>query len=411
MTPPRILAQLFRRADWASLTQADILAIRHDADCSQKVNGRHFAPMIDSITDELHDAKVLTVASPYSLWNGRETHSTALSLNSAFARELLVKKLFDLLGIPRSASDLNTWRNIVRLVRPKYAIGVQPPPAFCRACHEHGVYVFEVQHGYIGHRHPSYSTEFQLARDRLDMVDCLLCWDDDAALAVQAWAAAKNVEVRVIGNPWVNRFLLRGKADPARQQEPCHFEARTTDCKPRLLVSLQWGLDDPRVTPDQCLFTNAYLPKALEQAIIETAHLYRWVLKPHPVQYSDASVLKHIKSYVSGTFGPSVELSDGTALPELLTKTDLHITYNSSVVIEAEYFGIRSCILDPQVREGLWEGYFSAQIDRGNAELVLCDAPSISRWIENSLPRRTEPLVYTKVPPAYFDLINELLGL
>jgi hypothetical protein len=407
----KILSQLFRRADWKDLTKADILAVRHDDDCGQLIDGKYYSPMIDSLLDEVRGGAVLTVASPYSYRVGAASYAGALSFNGAFARELLVKRLRKILGLKSDDADIDTWRGIIRVVRPKYVIGIQPHAALCRACHEHGVFVFDMQHGYIGPKHPGYGEAFQIGRDRQEMADCILCWDEESAASIQGWTSRKQIELRVIGNPWINKFVTRREQDKViRFFEDRLRTDRSGGARPRILVSMQWGLDDPAIAPDRELFDNEFMPIALETAIRNTRDQCDWILRPHPVQYMNSEVLKRLTQHVQERFGSAIRISESDPLPFVLSGVDLHITYSSSVVLEAERFGVPSALLDPQISGGLWAGYYASQISKGNAKLLSCQAPAIQEWICASRTGLNRASSGMPVPSAYAEFLEEIQG-
>jgi hypothetical protein len=315
-----------------------------------------------------------------------------------------------MVGLRSDESDIDTWRCIVTAVRPRYVIGIQPHAALCRACHEIGVFVFDMQHGYIGPNHPGYGESFQIARDRMDMADCILCWDEDSAASIRGWTSCKGIEVRVIGNPWINKFVIRNERDKViRFLEAQRRTTRSAGVRPRILVSLQWGLDDPTLVPDQALFDGPFMPIALETVIRDNWEQYEWILRPHPIQYLNPSVLKRLRAHVEYRFGCSVTISENDPLPFVLSDADLHITYNSSVVIEAEFFGVPSALLDPQINGGLWAGYYAGQIKRGLATLLPCESRAIEEWIHESRTSAAKAKRAASVPPAYSDFL-QLLG-
>lgn len=411
MASLKILSQLFRRADWTHLAKADILAVRHDDDCGQLIDGKYYSPLIDSMFDEVRASSVLTVASPYSYRDKAVSYAGALNFNGAFARGQLVKRLRQKLGLKSGEADVETWRRIIRAVRPRCVISIQPHAALCRACHEEGAFVFDVQHGYIGPKNPGYGEEFQVGRDRQEMADCILCWDEDSAASIRGWTSKKQIELRVIGNPWVNKFVMRRAQDKIIR----FFEDRGRidlpgSARPRILVSLQWGLDNPALVPDRELFDNEFMPIALETAIRNTQEQCDWILRPHPVQYLNSDIFKRLAQHVKERFGSAVRISENDPLPFVLSGVDLHITYNSSVVIEAEYFGVRSALLDPQIDGGLWAGYFSAQIGKGIAKLIPCNELAIQDWIHISQVKSISKQFTQPVLQAYSEFLKELQG-
>jgi hypothetical protein len=411
MASVKIFSQLFRRSDWRRLAKADILAVRHDDDCGQLINGKYYSPLIDSILDELKRCRTLTVASPYSYRIKDSSYAGALNFNGAFMRELLVNRLRSKLGLKSDASDLDTWRAVLRVVQPRYVISIQPHSALCRACHELGVYVFDVQHGYVGPKNPGYGEEFQIGRHRQEMADCILCWDNESAGSIRDWTTRKQIALRVIGNPWVNKFVNRREEDNViRYFASKRSSDRHNGARAKILVSLQWGLNDPATAPDQALFDNEFMPIELERAIWNTRLDYDWVLRPHPTQYLNPVVFKRLIAHVKERFGSNAIVSENEPLPFVLSSVDLHITYNSSVVIEAEYFGVPSALLDPQINGGLWAGYFSSQIGKGAARLLPCQASAIQDWI---LVMRADLRAKQRVPAmlqAYAEFLKELDG-
>jgi hypothetical protein len=411
MVPYKILSQLFRRADWEHLVKADILAVRHDGDCGQLIDGKYYSPLIDSILDEVRASSVLTVASPYSFRDKADSYAGALNFNGAFARERLVNGLRQKLSLQANATYVKTWRRIIQIVRPKYVIGIQPHAALCRACHEHGVLVFDMQHGYIGPKHPEYGGELQLGRDRREMVDRILCWDEESAASIRDWTSKKRIEVRVIGNPWINKFATRREDDKVIQFfENQRAAQRRHGEHPRILVSLQWGLDDPAIAPDQAFFDNEFMPSELEKAIRNTRGKCDWILRPHPVQYLNLETIARLTSNVKGRFGSDVRVSENEPLPFVLSDVDLHITYSSSVVIEAAHFGVPSALLDPQIAGGIWDGYYASQISRGIATLLPCKASAIQDWISLWRKDSDRTLHRQPVPEAYVEFLEEIQG-
>lgn len=409
MASLKILLQLFCRADWGRLSKADILAIRHDNDAGQLIDGKYYSPLIDSIADEVQGCRILTVASPYSYRVRAKSYAGALSFNGAFARNSLARRLKRILGLIPQEADIEIWRRIIQIVQPKYVIAIQPQAALCRACHELGAFVFDMQHGYIGPKNPGYGEEFQIGRDRAEMADCILCWDDGSAASIRTWTSKKQIELRVIGNPWVNKFLSK----PANDRVIHFFGGdRRVDQKnhnrPRILVSLQWGLDNLELVPNQELFSNEFMPMELEKAISNTLGQCEWILRPHPAQYLDREVYRRLTAYARERFGGGVRISVDEPLPHLLSNVDFHITYNSSVVIEADYFGVRSALLDPQIDGGRWAGYFSTQIRKGIAKLVPCDERAILEWIRGSQAEMTDIYSAPPVLQEYSEFLKEL---
>jgi hypothetical protein len=384
-----VLRHLLDVDDFSSLPRTDILLVRHDNDCGCLVDGRWYAQLLDSIADELPDVSFISVALPYSKESGDKSYRRAWSFNGAFARESFVKRVRSILDRSvdyRETAHCATWTCILQRTRPRVVIAVQPSGSLSSACHRLGIAIMDIQHGFIGDSNPGYGQAFQSGRARDNLPDHILCWDETSAEALRKWAPQKGIRVRVIGNPWISKFLNR-KADDfvIGYFDKLLTNELSTKQRPRILVSLQWGLDNPEVIPDQALFANEFVTHALESAIFSTLDRYQWIVRPHPAQRKSVATFKRLQEYCARRFDGRVSISTDIPLPCVLSVSDLHITYNSSVVMEADTLGVPSAMLDPQLDEGMWSGYFQEQRKKGTADLICCEAESIMEWINRRL--------------------------
>jgi hypothetical protein len=65
---------------------------------------------------------------------------------------------------------------------------------------------------------------------------------------------------------------------------------------------------------------------------------------------------------------------------------DLHITDSSSVVIEAGWMGVKSCILNSGFNEGgVYSSCYQKEKEVGLAKVIPQEPDAIMRWIEESL--------------------------
>lgn len=411
------LSNIFGIVDWNEIPKSDIVLVRHDNDCSCLIDGKSYSHLLDSIVDEVHGKIVTSIAAPFSTEIKSKSYSNALSFNGAFAREALVKRLWRIFNRNyefREFAHTRTWRKILMAARPKLVLAIEPSSSLCRVCHELGIRVFDIQHGFIGDNNPNYGYSFQMSRSRECLPDCILCWDNSSADSLQKWTIEKGIEVRIIGNPWLQKFMINRTDDPiVKYFGLLNRSELGQKGKPRILVALQWGLYDVAVTPNQELFTNEFMPKALEEAIKQTSDLYEWVLRPHPVQYKDEKVFQRLVKYVADRFGRNAMISRCVPLPLVLSSADLLITYSSSAVIEADFLGVKSALLDPQLNGGIVGGYFEQQIKNGSASILHCDAESIMSWVNASLCNSSwkQKNIDNSVKIEYFAFLRELQDL
>jgi hypothetical protein len=277
------------------------------------------------------------------------------------------------------------WKKLLRRAAPRIVIGINPDPALCRAGRHLAIPVFDLQHGLIGNGTPWYATMATAPAGADYLPAGILCWDEGSAAEVTRWAAAHDVAVPILGNPWVARFL-----EPAPEDELVASALTglpgTAGERPRILVSLQWGLAD--LYYREASF-NGVMVDALEKAILATADRFQWLLRLHPVQLRGGTSTS-VRGYLERTFGalPGVEwqISSVMALPALLRSVAAHVTDSSSVVAEAARMGIPSAMLNLSLGSGgIFEHGFAEERKAGLAELIAQDSGAIVRWIEDRL--------------------------
>lgn len=102
-------------------------------------------------------------------------------------------------------------------------------------------------------------------------------------------------------------------------------------------------------------------PVWLLDVIKETSSCYYWLLRKHPRKKKNSGqdeICKLIEKYENVEW----EYSSVAPLYQLLECADVHVTYNSSSIIEAEVMGLRTVVLSET-----FLGRFEGQVNRGNA--------------------------------------------
>ena len=176
--------------------------------------------------------------------------------------------------------------------------------------------VLDVQHGLIGPTHPAYANR--------------QFWQSGSLLAPTGF---------LVWNEQARAFLERTTGRPARIREfdDSYFfpdlQGRARDARPCVLVSLQWG---------------TVLPLPVIDMITQLDGV-RWILRPHPrdpIRPTERPDCQRLSAF------SHVEISDPTqALLPTLIRCDLHVTENSSVVIEAAAIGRPSIFWDRSYAE------------------------------------------------------------
>lgn len=377
----------------SEIHKAELLLLRHDADCGYQYRGRIYSQIIDSVADlaSYHGMTSSSIAVPFSKFFGASAHNNPLIFNRVFLRIALVAAVLSrtvgpdrALGYKRDAS-IRAWKQILDRVQPKVVIGIQPNRYLCAACRDVRIPVYDYQHGVIAPDHWWYGNLLKNDIPDDELPTGILCWDRTSATSLESWAPARGVRVHVLGNPWFKRFKKKMPHDHIVQEALGAGEVFDNH-KPSILVSLQWGLDDAYYADTEF---NGVICEALCRTINNTHQIYNWMLRLHPVQLHSAEGRETI-DYLDREFGRldgvEWEKSSRLPLPVLLTKTQLHITDMSTVVTEAAWHGVPSAILNPFLEQGeRLESLFKDERASGIANCVAQREAEIEKWILDAL--------------------------
>ena len=345
--------------------------------------------MFDSIGDLCVKRGLVTrsVAKPFALLIGSNAYNLPVSYNRYALMIALLRRGIQLISGHADGEEWankhreHIWERILDKARPCYVISSQPDVGLCRAGKMKGIPVYDLQHGVIADEHLWYGEKYRLNALSKDLPDGFLCWDEQSAMALSKWAPQKGIDVRIIGNPWFLRFLLRNPKD-SLVQEATNAGKIFNNGKPVILVSLQQWLT----------FTyKGVMVDALEKIILETANTYNWLLRLHPIQLRGPEK-DMVQKYLVKTFGhlASVEwlVCSELALPIVLQQADLHLTDYSTVVIEASWMGLYSGLLSSHICPGgKYENLYLHERNLGLAMVLKQDSIDIERWIKQTLAK------------------------
>jgi hypothetical protein len=221
-----------------------------------------------------------------------------------------------------------------------------------KACKELRIPTVDLQHGVQGPLHPAYGRFTGIPSSGYELLpNYFWIWSSQEAGVITAWNSGCEEHHKAIvgGNPWLDRWL-DGDSEAVRRHDARvrELQERTT-AKRHVLVTLQTGLS---------------LDDFLEP-LIRLAHLagpdWRWWIRLHPgMQGYGAAVVRKLNDRKMVNF--DVENASSLPLYALLRQMDLHVTYSSSVVLEAAHFGVPSVVCSEVAKE-----LFAEQIASGAA--------------------------------------------
>lgn len=259
------------------------------------------------------------------------------------------------------------------------------------ACREVGIPSVDIQHGLQGDEHVAYGRWTKFPKNGYKLLPSLFwCWSNCDSNAIKKW----NREISdyhqpvVGGHIWVSKWL------------ESHSDLVAVYGKKALSIK--------SVEPDSLhiLLTlqsfNSFRSSCITKAIMDSPSSWVWWVRLHPTMMAEREKIRQLLQQLERT---SIELDLPTdlPLPALLIHADVHVTINSSVIIEAELFGIHSVATGSRVID-----LFPAQIDSG---FVVC-ADSSSDLINSVVLQASRKKDYTehkKSHPSIKTVVSNLL--
>lgn len=402
----KILSDVFK-VDSYNYGKAQVLTFACDNDRYIDYKGKKYSPLMNTVEDSLacQGVSCISITRLASRVKGDLSHGKVFSPDGAFARALVTKRLKGLFlrngKYPYSNYEEKIWERILDETGAKAVIGINPSRELCTVCHRKGIWVADLQHGVISDAHPWYGAAFRGKDARERLPDAFLCWDMGSVEVINKWAKDLGIDVRPIGNPWVERFIRKDKSDELYCSLRDQYKI-VSNGKPNILISLSWGSYN---------ISNKFVHPELERFILDNIDKYNWMMRLHPNQLqgfatdSGDSFFKYFEAtYPAG----QIEWEQATKmpLPLLLSEVDLHISWNSSVCIEAACLGVKSLLMDTNLLPGGFkEKYYEHLVDTGYVIKIKAEYSDIQEWIDRNMGAEVVP--YESYAFGYAAVIKE----
>lgn len=247
-------------------------------------------------------------------------------LPSDLAYELAENKLVKDIGC------INKLASFFKVLLKKHSIRVAIFPcwynvynfALSIACSDLNIKSVDVQHGMAGvSNHSSYADwkKFPYGNNYEMMPGLFWAWSKEDAESINAWNTNK-VKAFNYGKP-----ILYSLDNITKKVDITALEHINLN-SPMILVSLQWGCE---------------LPNWFVTYIKEHSKSFLWIVRYHPVRDKcQTEFTKKVKD-IENVY---IDEMDKILLEVLLDKMAIHITYNSSVIVDAYMCGKKSIMLD-----------------------------------------------------------------
>lgn len=236
-------------------------------------------------------------------------------------------------------SNREYFKKLLRKVKPKVVIGSNYygiEMAMNLACREYGIKSVDIQHGVQGKYHVAYGSWINVPASGYNLLpDTFAVWSDYEKNNIDDWSKSTIHDSIVIGNPLLN-FYSKYKESNQLLLKELNRE------KINVLITLQPGRG---------------LIELYKDLLNENdSNIHFWIRK-HPVMGTDE--VENIKKGLSLNSNYSFDLASDIPLHDLLQHMDVHITENSTVVIEADQYGMLNIVCHESGKD-LYENYISA---------------------------------------------------
>jgi len=244
--------------------------------------------------------------------------------------------------------------------------------AFNLASRDIGIPSVEIQHGLQPELHLSYSSWSNVPEKGYELLPSLFwCWSDFEAKIILKWCKGVSKWHKPIigGNLWLDQWLCSSSKFVKRYDEiVLKLKESKKNCKHILFTQNIPGVENKVLKNILCVIKNS--PPS-----------WFWWIRIHPRQLKNKPKFKKILQE-NKILNCNIDSATDLPLYALLRNIDIHVTYSSSTVIEAEIFGVPSVITSSQGGKS-----FPEQISSGWA--TCANTPEdIIKAIKNQLERK-----------------------
>lgn len=361
------------------IPQIDILYACHDNSRPILLNGKYYSPLIDSLINKLSHYKHATLALPFSKYSGNKVAGNTVNLN-LYVIIALIKRFLSsgtiIFKNKKSDPLVEFYYRLYKTLNIKIIIAVQPSVEMCIAAKKNKIKIIDVQHGIIDSEASEsyYSLNKRSLYSNLGWPDYIFCrnkYSYDKVLALKDFTKPffvgnlnKSFYQNFYPNDEDNHFL-----------EPKHKT---------ILFTFQPHYPSSFTLKNK--LGGIVFPKELHQLILKSN--YNFFIKLHPSQIHKKSFLRlHMKALEKLFYGyknVDFRICNKRPLEDSLSKSDLHITFNSASLFDAYDYGLKTILLDDNLNR--LNQYFGKLMD---SNYVIVD-PKLEMDLSNHFYEKTE---------------------
>lgn len=253
--------------------------------------------------------------------------------------------------------------------------------AFVHACRKLAIPIVDIQHGAINNFHACYGGMKNVPNNGYNTLPTVFaCWDKKSANCINSWAnlsRGKHTAV-VHGNKFMHKVLSQ------KNRFEHKFRSMQNKFAPEYNIILT-------------LQTNYEITTFLQKMLELSPTNYFWWIRLHPMLNEQES--KRIKATLDSLHDLQYDTDSATSntLYEVLPLMDVHITLNSSVVIESSQLGIPSIVCEETGYK-----YYQAEFESGSA--FPAETPEIALQLVAKSRKKTRSTEHITTDCLYSSL-------
>ncbi len=207
------------------------------------------------------------------------------------------------------------------------------------ACRRHGIPSVDIQHGVQGDVHLAYGRWNRMPRAGFELMPSWFwCWSEAEVEAIRRWSDGSEGSHRAIAGG--NLFLDMWRSDRGAL-------AADSDRSIQGKKAMLRADHDILVTLQPYLLTEQFV-RLLRDVMADSGGRRRWWIRLHPSMLAERA---RVKAMFQGRANAEIDLATDLPLYALLRHVDAHVTQISSVVLEAEAFGVGSVVCWPDAMD------------------------------------------------------------
>jgi hypothetical protein len=418
---------LFRRNSWKKIPKVDILLLCHDVNRGGEIDGKAFSPLIDILQLDLQEKGLSCAQFAYpeskivgsTAW-GNPFHATsawALSCLVSCAEFRFFSRVVEVLTFGKFSLVENFgkeafYKKLINITKPRAVIGVEPYPMLCKVCRDKQIPIVEIFHGF-GYTEKVFT---YLWKEDPTPVGVLALDSTSSKTFSSDYYKSMGIWCEYIGHPYYRR-IIGNKTRPLESSlynnESCFLKGNSK----KILYSMSWGYagDHSIYSEYKDIIKNGICPSELLEVIKNLCESHMFYFRLHPVHLRNPNKYQFVFDFLDDLKknNPNVEWENAskTSLALIYKDIDCQISMRSETCYDASFFGVKSLLLCPSLRNGrAISGHFSDLADAGFVEYWDGNIDSLINWVQTTKKTKPSALGIEEMEMNFKRSINRMLG-